>query len=113
MLSKPQGRLLRAVTRLLLSQIGNNRNLPLVTIESIETVDWGSLTFAGQRHRITLVVADMVIADVPSFEALDLGAAIVAEARVVSAVAAGTGVVLTIAVMAIEPANVIRQTPIT
>ncbi|MGI4878041.1 MAG: hypothetical protein ACRYG4_11220 [Janthinobacterium lividum] len=102
MLSEPQGRLLRAVTRLLVPQIGSNRKLPFFTIESIETTDWGSLTFAGQRHRMTLVVPGMAIADVPSLDALDLGAAIVAEARVVSAATIGSGVVLTIAVMVVE-----------
>ena len=51
---------------------------------------------------MTLVVPGMVVADVPSFETLDLGAAIVAEARVVSAVTAGSGIVLTIAVMVVE-----------
>ncbi len=102
MLTEPQRRLLRAITRLLLPRIGSDRNLPLLTVQSIETADWGSLTFAGQRHWMTLVVPDLAIADVPSFEALHLGAEIVAEARVVSVVPVGSGVVLTIAVMVVE-----------
>lgn len=102
MLSEAQGRLLRAITRLLRPRIGSDRKLPLLTIESIETTDWGSLTFAGQRHRVTLIVHDMMVAEVPSFEALDLGAAIVAEARVVSTVTVGSGVALTITVMVVE-----------
>lgn len=102
MLSERQGCVVRAVSRLLVPQIGNDRKLPLLTIESIETTDWGSLTFAGQGHRITLAVPDMAVADVPSFDALDLGTAIVAEARVVSAATAGSGIVLTIAVLVVE-----------
>ncbi|QYE35803.1 hypothetical protein KZX46_07565 [Polymorphobacter sp. PAMC 29334] len=79
-----------------------NRQSPALVVESFETTDWSSLTFAGQRHRITLVVTEPVSADSLSFDGLILRGSIVAEARVISATVAATGLVLDIAVMTID-----------
>jgi len=101
-LSEPQGRVLRALNRVIAASPGLDRQLPSVLVESIDTVDWASLTFAGQRHRMTVMVSGMTVAEVPSLAALDLGTTIVAEARVASAIAVGTGVELIIEVMTID-----------
>ncbi len=102
MLSEPQGRVLRALNRVIAVRPRLDRQLPLLLVESIDTADWASLTFAGQRHRITVMVSGMTLAEVPSLETLDLGTTIVAEARVASAIAVGTEVKLVIEVMTID-----------
>ncbi len=102
MLSEPQGRVLRALNRVIAARPELDRQLPSLLVESIDTTDWASLTFAGQRHRLTVMVSSMTVTEVPSLEALNLGTTIVAEARVASAIAVGSGVELVIEVMTID-----------
>lgn len=101
--TEPQGRLLRGLIRVLAPPTTrHDRHLPPIVVESFESDDWASLTFAGQRHRVALVVGGATLDSLPTLERLDVAGVIVADARIVSAEAVATGVELTIAVMTVD-----------
>lgn len=59
MMCDAQGALLRAVRRMvcqdpMLTAFGTDRQLPILTIEGLESESWMSMTFSGHRHRLDL-----------------------------------------------------------
>ncbi len=101
--TEPQGRLLRALTRVLTPlATPSDRQFPSIIVVSWEANDWSSLTFAGQRHRIALTLPQSG-APIPSLDQLEIAGQIVAEARIVATAETPTGgVALDITVMTVE-----------
>lgn len=97
-LTESQGRLLRALIRVL-APPPVDRQFPPIVVESFDSADWASLTFAGQRHRIVLVVPGTIV---PALDGLEVAGDIVAEARIVATAAAADCVSLTIAVLMVD-----------
>jgi hypothetical protein len=99
-LTESQGRVLRALVRALQPPTGrNDRHFTPVVVEAFESDEWSSLTFAGQRHRIALIVPG---ATVPALDGLDIVGLIVADIRIVAVAVVARGVALTVAVMTVD-----------
>jgi len=71
MLRDAHGPLLRAVARTM--QAGEDRQLPMMTIESVACHDWASATFVGQRHVIALCLTGADAADAATRVAAQIG----------------------------------------
>lgn len=99
------GRLLRAVIAGLGGRSdGASRQDPCIIVESCESTEWASLTFAGRRHRIVLRVPPMAAAAAQSrlADGFDLAGSIVAGIEIIAAAPVADAVTLTIAVLTIN-----------
>jgi hypothetical protein len=99
------GRLLRAVIAGLGGRSdGASRQDPCIIVESCESTEWASLTFAGRRHRIVLIVPPMAAAAAQSrlADGFDLAGSIVAAIEIIAAAPVADAVTLTTAVLTIN-----------
>ena len=111
-LTRLQGAVLRALTAEIAGkdepsakQESTSRQTPSIIVESFDSIDWASLTFAGQRHRIVLRCTAEAARRAAVLDAADLAIAgsIVAEFCVITSQhTAGVTVGLTIEVLTIR-----------
>jgi len=100
LLTKPQGCVLRALVCALGPFEGaHDREFPPVIVESFTSDEWISLTFAGHRHVIALVVPGTAV---PTLGDVTVTGQIVAEAQIVTANVVAGGVALTARMMTVE-----------